>query len=87
MGVASQSLILRRTPEHMRARMLAALDIVRNASFGIGVLLAGIVVAALGPRPVYALVGMGVLLGCLPLLALVRRLGGLRALRPAVAVA
>jgi MFS family permease len=87
MGVASQSLILRRTPEHMRARMLASLDMVRNASFGVGVLLAGLVVGALGPRPVYALVGGGVLLGCLPLLALVRRLGGPRALRPAAAVA
>jgi hypothetical protein len=36
---------------------------------------------------VYALVGAGVALGCVPLLALVSRLGGPRALRPAAAVA
>jgi hypothetical protein len=78
---------MRRTPEHMRARMLASLDMLRNASFGVGVLLAGLVVGALGPRPVYALVGAGVALGCVPLLALVSRLGGPRALRPAAAVA
>jgi MFS family permease len=81
MGVGSQSLILRRTAEAMRGRALAALDACRNLSFGAGVLAAGGVVGLLGPRPVYALVGLGVMLGCLPLVALVGRLGGLRALR------
>jgi MFS family permease len=87
MGVGSQSLILRRTPEEMRARTLAALDACRNLSFGVGVLAAGAVVGMVGPRPVYALVGLGVLIGCLPLAALVARLGGPRALRRAPAMA
>lgn len=87
MGVGSQSLILRRTPEAMRARALAALDACRNLAFGAGVIAAGAVVGLLGPRPVYALVGIGVLIGCLPLVALVTRLGGPRALRPAPAIA
>jgi MFS family permease len=82
MGVAAQSLILRRTPREMHARMLGSLDMLGNASLGAGVLLAGLVVGVLGPRPVYALVGLGLLLGCAPLAVLVRRLGGLRALRP-----
>jgi MFS family permease len=83
MGVAAQSLILRRTPEHMRARMLAAVDACRNVAFALGALSAGIVVTLCGPRLVYGLVGLGVLAGCIPIAALVRRLGGPRALRPA----
>jgi MFS family permease len=85
MGVASQSLILRRAPEAVRARTLAALDACRNMSFGAGVIAAGAVVGLLGSRPVYALVGIGVLFGCLPLAVLVSRLGGPRALRPTMA--
>jgi MFS family permease len=87
MGVAAQSLILRRAPEALRARLLAATDACRNASFGAGVLLAGGAVGVAGPHVVYACVGAGVLVGCLPLARLVRRLGGLRPLRPAMAVA
>jgi MFS family permease len=87
MGVATQSLIVRRAPEHLRARLLAAVEACRNAAFGGGVLLAGTVVTAFGPRLTYAVVGVGVLLGCAPLVALVGRLGGPRALRPAPAVA
>jgi MFS family permease len=87
MGVAAQSLILRRTPEHLRARMLAAVDACRNLAFGVGALSAGVVVTFAGPRLVYGLVGAGVLIGCIPIAALVRRLGGLRSLRPAVVAA
>jgi MFS family permease len=89
MGVAAQSLVLRRAAEEQRARVLGAIDACRNTAFGAGVLLAGVVVAPLGPSSTYALVGAGMALGCLPLVALVRRLGGVRPLRarPAVAVA
>lgn len=85
MGVAAQSLVLRRTPEALRARVLGTMDACRNASFGAGVLLAGVVVAPLGPSATYGLVGLAVALGCLPLAAHVRALGGVRALRPAEA--
>ncbi|MBB4664201.1 MFS transporter [Conexibacter arvalis] len=88
MGVAAQSLVMRRTPDDQRARVIGAMDACRNVAFGGGVVLAGFVVAPLGPSATYAFVGAGMLLGCLPLLALVRRLGGvrpLRAPRPAVA--
>ncbi|MCW2953112.1 MAG: hypothetical protein JWQ48_2282, partial [Conexibacter sp.] len=37
-----------------------------------------------GARPVYAAVGLTMAVGTLPVAALVRRLGGLRALRPAL---
>jgi MFS family permease len=87
LGVGAQSLTIRRTPEHLRARMLAAIDACRNLAFGIGALWAGLVVTLCGPRLVYGLVGLGVLAGCIPTAALVRRLGGLRSLRPAVATA
>jgi MFS family permease len=87
MGVAAQGLILRRTPEAMRARMLGAVDACRNLAFGAGALTAGLVVGAFGPRLVYGLVAVGVLVGCLPIAALVRRLGGLRPLRAAPAAA
>jgi MFS family permease len=85
MGVGAQSLILRRTPEHLRGRMLAAVETLRNLAFGVGALTAGVVVTLFGARLVYGLVGLGVLMGCLPIAALVRRLGGPRSLRPAVA--
>lgn len=89
MGVAAQSLVLRRADDAQRPRVIGAIDACRNVAFGAGVILAGFVVAPLGPSATYGLVGAAMLLGCLPLLALVRSLGGLRPLRarPAVAVA
>jgi MFS family permease len=87
LGVAAQSLILRRTPEELRGRTLAAIDACRNLAFGVGVLSAGVVVSLCGPRLVYGLVGLGVLVGCVPIASMVKRLGGLRPLRPAIATA
>lgn len=87
MGVAAQSLVLRRTPEALRSRVLGTMDGCRNASFGAGVLLAGVVVAPLGPSATYGFVGLAVALGCVPLAAHLRALGGMRALRPATAEA
>jgi MFS family permease len=89
MGVAAQSLILRGAPDSMRARTLAAMEGCRNVAFGIGVVGAGVLVGVAGARPVYALVGLVLTLGTLPVAVLVARLGGPRALRrapePAVA--
>lgn len=89
MGVAAQSLVMRRADDAQRSRVIGAMDACRNVSFGAGVILAGFVVAPLGPSATYGLVGTAMLIGCLPLLALVRSLGGLRPLRarPAVALA
>jgi MFS family permease len=89
MGVAAQSLVMRRADDAQRSRVIGAMDACRNVSFGAGVILAGFVVAPLGPSATYGLVGTAMLVGCLPLLALVRSLGGLRPLRarPGVAMA
>jgi MFS family permease len=85
MGVAAQSLLMRSTPDHQRARMLGAVEACRNVAFGLGVVGAGAAVTLAGARPVYAVVGVGMALGTLPVAALVASLGGPRALRPAVA--
>jgi MFS family permease len=85
MGVAAQSLLMRSTPDPQRARMLGAVEACRNVAFGLGVVGAGAAVTLAGPRPVYALVGVAMALGTLPVAALVASLGGPRALRPAVA--
>jgi hypothetical protein len=54
--------------------LLAAAESVKTASFGVGVLCAGVVVGIAGPQLTYVAVGLGVLLGCLPLgIALVRQ--------------
>jgi MFS family permease len=87
MGVAAQSLILRNTPEDQRGRTLGAIEACRNAALGLGVVGAGTLVELLGPRPVYMMVGLLMAIGCLPVAALVMRLGGVRTLRPQPALA
>lgn len=82
MGVASQSLILPAVADDVRARTLASMEVARNVAFGLGVVGAGVLVDLLGPRPVYAAVGAAMLVGTLPVAALVARLGGPRPLRP-----
>jgi MFS family permease len=69
MGVASQSLVLRRTPDEVRGRVLGAIDCCRNVAFGIGVVGAGALVALVDPRVVYGLVGLAMAAGILPLAA------------------
>jgi MFS family permease len=81
MGVAAQSMIMRHTPDHMRSATLGAIESLRNAAFGAGVLGAGTAVTLAGPRPVYAVVGLAMAVGALPVAALVRHLGGPRRLR------
>ena len=83
MGVAAQSLIVRNTPDRLRARVLGAIDACRNVTFGVGVVLAGTLVGLTGPRPIYGLVGVTMAIGALPVARLVLRLGGPQPLRAA----
>ena len=83
MGVAAQSLIMRATPDALRAQVLGTIDACRKVAFAAGVAGAGAAVALAGPRPVYVAVGLTMAAGALPVAALVRSLGGLRPLRPA----
>jgi MFS family permease len=85
MGVASQSLIMRAAPDHLRARTLGAIEACRNVAFGLGVVGAGALVTLVGARPVYAAVGITMAVGTLPVAALVMRLGGPRPVRDLVA--
>ena len=85
MGVAAQSIVVRQAPDEARARLLGTIDSCRNVAFGLGVIGAGAVVSLAGPRPVYAVVGIAMALGTLPVAVLVRRLGGLRPPRTAPA--
>jgi MFS family permease len=81
MGVAAQSLLMRSTPDHLRAQTLGAVEMLRNIAFGLGVVGAGTAVAVAGARPVYAFVGVVMALGTVPVAMLVVRLGGPRRLR------
>jgi MFS family permease len=83
MGAASQSLLQRNTPDHLRARVFGATESARNVAFGIGVIGAGFLVSGLGPQLTYAVVGLGVIAGLVPMAKLVHDLGGPRSLRPA----
>jgi MFS family permease len=87
MGVAAQSMIMRSTPDEKRSSALGAIESLRNTAFGAGVVGAGAAVTLAGPRPVYALVGLVMAMGTLPVLRLVMELGGPRRLRPAAAAA
>jgi MFS family permease len=85
MGVAAQSVILRNSPVEKRAQTLAAIEACRNVALGLGVVGAGTMVELLGARPVYAMVGTLMALGCMPIAMLLLRIGGPRRLRPALA--
>jgi MFS family permease len=83
MGVAAQSLVMRNTPDRLRARTQGAMECCRNFAFGLGVIGAGALVGIAGARPVYAMVGLVMAVGTLPVATLVFRLGGPRSLLPA----
>jgi MFS family permease len=85
MGVAAQSMIMRNTPDEKRSATLGAIESLRNTAFGAGVVGAGTAVTLAGPQPVYALVGLVMALGTLPVFGLVMRLGGPRRLRSVAA--
>ncbi len=80
-------MIVRNTPDAERAATLGAIESLRNMAFGAGVVGAGAAVTLAGPRPVYALVGLVMAVGTLPVLSLVLRLGGPRRLSPMPAAA
>jgi predicted MFS family arabinose efflux permease len=82
--VASTSMVQRAASDATRGRALAAAEGAKTAAFGIGVLLAGTVVAHLGPHTTYAVVGVGVLVSSLPV---ARLLVGARVAAPAAAAA
>jgi MFS family permease len=83
MGAASQSIVQRNVPDHLRGRVFGAMEAARNLAFGIGALMAGLIVSALGPVTTFGVVGIAVLVGLIPMARVVRDLGGLRSLRPA----
>jgi hypothetical protein len=64
---------MRSAPDRLRGRMLGAIESARNLAFGLGVVGAGALVGLLGPRPVYAAVGLTMALGTLPVASLVGR--------------
>jgi MFS family permease len=55
--VAQQGIMQRRTPDAVRSRVSAAIDAVAHTSLGLSYIVAGPVVAALGPRVTYVLGG------------------------------
>jgi hypothetical protein len=82
MGVAAQSLVMRNAPDRLRARTQGAMETCRNVAFGLGVIAAGALVGITGARHVYAMVGLLMAVGTLPVATLVFRLGGPRSLLP-----
>jgi predicted MFS family arabinose efflux permease len=61
--VALRSIQVRRTPDVVRSRVMAAMDGAQNISLAVGYALAGALVSLVGPKAVYLLAGAGALLG------------------------
>ncbi len=61
--VALRSIQVRRAPDVVRSRVVAAMDAVQNISLAVGYAIAGPLVHAFGPRAVYAIAGVGALFG------------------------
>lgn len=61
--VALRSIQVRRTPDAVRSRVLAAMDGAQNISLAVGYATAGVLVKLLGPQTVYILAGTGALFG------------------------
>jgi hypothetical protein len=73
MGVAAQSILMRKVPSHLYASVIGTLEGCRNLAFCLGAVGAGTIVSLAGPRSVYALVGLTMALGTLPLAMLTLR--------------
>lgn len=58
-SVAEHGVTQRRTPDAVRSRVFAAAEAMISIPFALGFLLAGPVIAAFGPRAVYAIGGLG----------------------------
>jgi MFS family permease len=80
--VAAQSILQRHSPAPIRGRLMGVAEALRSASFAVGALSAGFVIEGIGAQRTYLLVGLGVIVSALPVLALVRRTGGPQPLRP-----
>jgi predicted MFS family arabinose efflux permease len=61
--VALRSIQVRRTPDVIRSRVMAAMDGAQNISLAVGYAMAGVLVRLVGPKAVYLLAGAGALLG------------------------
>jgi predicted MFS family arabinose efflux permease len=57
--VALRSIQVRRAPDAVRSRVVAAMEGAQNVSLALGYAIAGLLVKALGPRPVYVIAGVG----------------------------
>jgi MFS family permease len=71
--VALRSIQVRRAPDVVRSRVVAAMDGAQNVSLAVGYAVAGLLVKALGPRWVYVIAGVGGLFGTVVLWPLRRR--------------
>jgi len=71
--VALRSIQVRRAPDVVRSRVVAAMDGAQNISLGVGFAVAGPLVKVLGPHHVYVIAGVGALFGTAVLWPLRRR--------------
>jgi MFS family permease len=71
--VAVEAMIQRRTPDHVRSRVSAAIDAVLLTVFAASFLFAGAIVRSFGPKAAYAVAGVGCLITATFLLPLARR--------------
>ncbi len=71
--VALRSIQVRRAPDAVRSRVLAAMDGAQNISLAVGYAVAGVLVKLLGPQTVYILAGTGALFGTAVIWPLRRR--------------
>jgi len=70
--VAESGIMQRRTPDAVRSRTMAAFDAVLSLGLAIAYVLAGPVLRALGPQPVYRLGGVTALAAAIALVPLIR---------------
>ncbi len=70
--VAENGIMQRRTPDAVRSRTMAAFDAVLSLGLAIAYVLAGPVLRAVGPQPVYRLGGVSALVAAIALAPLVR---------------
>ena len=70
--VAENGIMQRRTPDGLRSRTMAAFDAVLSCGLAIAYLLAGPVLRAVGPQPVYRIGGLTALLAAFALSPLIR---------------
>jgi MFS family permease len=70
--VAENGIMQRRTPDAVRSRTMAAFDAVLSLGLAIAYILAGPVLRAIGPQPVYRLGGVSALVAAIALAPLVR---------------